>query len=349
MSNVFCLLGCFSNYEIVASKVIEFYITNALNSLNPGITSNIKTYYSDTPFMLYSLYYLPGENVYIDPSLKIKRSKQLTDFVIILALAAVTLYRISQSDVTIFASQGVVVNPGFATMFTIANQLNKETVYWTDDLRNIWGTTNDPLFIGMAPLPYKYLWTSSQNPLQPDAYNVQTKGLNGSLVIPNLASSKDLCPVVSEEKFKNNWNSFINLINGSKDIKSQVTNGTVNSRISNLISLGEKIVNYVEVDKGKPDSKFKMFGLGWNPGENYTLYFDIESVINNNLKLLLKEEQGFFLFNVDPSNYPADFPADFPFLNNIKNNNPPKYNSMNGKILQSMMSKGLKDLINLDF
>ena len=67
------------------------------------------------------------------------------------------------------------------------------------------------------------------------------------------------------------------------------------------------------------------------------------------MKLLLKEEQGFFLFNVDPSNYPADFPADFPFLNNIKNNNPPKYNSMNGKILQSMMSKGLKDLINLDF
>jgi hypothetical protein len=186
-------------------------------------------------------------------------------------------------------------------MYTIANQLNKKTVYWTDDLRNIWGTTDDPLFIGMAPLPYKYLWTSGENSKQDSMFNSQPKGLNGSLVQPNLAKTENLCPVISEEKFKNNWNSFIELLNRADSIQKQTTGTITNSRLNNLIILGNAMIKYVESDKSL--SQYSESGLGWNPSINSTLYSDLEYIISQNLYLLYNEEQSFFKINtVNTSN-----------------------------------------------
>ena len=289
-SNVFCLLNCFNNYEICASKLIEFYITNAVNALNNGKPVTIKTYFDSTPYQLYAIYNSGGT------SPDVQRSKQMTEFVTILGLAAVTLARVWNADSTIFAAQGVVTSPGFATIFTAANMLNKKAVYWTDDLRNIWGTTDDPLFIGMAPLPYKYLWTAAPNPKQPADMDVQPKGLNGSDCFPNLAGDKDLCPVVSLPQFEQNWNSFIDLLNRASSTAAQTTSGTPSSRIKNLIDLGNAIISYVETTK---DPKY---GRGWVPGAdtryfNATLYFDLEYVIGNHLNLLFIEEREFFTFN----------------------------------------------------
>jgi hypothetical protein len=144
-------------------------------------------------------------------------------------------------------------------MLTIANQLNKKTVYWTDDLRNIWGTTDDPLFIGMAPLPYKYLWTASENPDQPEEFKSQPKGLNGSKTFPNLAKDVNLCPTVDYNYFKSNWNSFIELIERSVCVQKQTSGTITNTRLNNLIQLGKKIIDYVEFQKDDN------LGLGWNP------------------------------------------------------------------------------------
>lgn len=295
-SNIFCMLNCFSNYEVVASKMVEYYITNAAAALSPGKKLNIKQYFDTTPFMLYSKYIFPLEMVNLDPKI-FPRSKQLTDYVIILALTAVTLARIADSEVTVFAHQGVVLNTGFSTMYTLANVMNKKTVYWTDDLRNIWGTTDDPLFIGMAPLPYKYLWLASENPKQDPKFNTQPKGLNGSLVSPALAKNENLCPVVSEAKFKDNWNTFINLLQTATEIEKEnnsVDYTTKPTRMGNLVSLGRAIIKYVEVDK---QALYPTLGSGWNPVFNTTLYLDIESVINNNLGLLYTNEQEFFKAN----------------------------------------------------
>ena len=127
-------------------------------------------------------------------------------------------------------------------------------------------------------------------------FNSQPKGLNGSLVYPNLAKSENLCPVIDSSKFENNWNSFIDLLKRSESVKDQTTVGTLTSRLSNLISLGNAIIQYVEVTK-RDNSSISMFGYGWYPNINTTLYLDIEYVISQNIGLLYTEEQGFFTVN----------------------------------------------------
>ena len=56
---VFCMLNCFDNYSIVASKIIEFYIQNAAKVfLTNDVNVNTMSYFEKTPYMLYSLYLL---------------------------------------------------------------------------------------------------------------------------------------------------------------------------------------------------------------------------------------------------------------------------------------------------
>ena len=180
-------------------------------------------------------------------------------------------------------------------MYTIANQLNKVTAYWTDDLRNLWGTSDDPLFIGMAPLPYKYLWLSGNNPDQDEKFDVQPKGLNGPDVIPSLASSTNVCPVVDKKKFEGRWNTFIDLLNrGAEDVQAYNSAG-VSKRTQNLIDLGKAIIQYVETDKDNS----KWGPGGWDPTKNTTLYWDMEYIITSNKNLLFPQEQDFISSNID--------------------------------------------------
>lgn len=347
MSNnyVFCLLNCFSNYEVVASQIIQFYIENAIKALskNPDISVPIKSYFSDTPFLLYSMNLLPGESIKLPSGFK--RSKQFTDFIIILSLSCVTLARIYNSSVTVFAGQGVVVNPGFASLYTLANQLNVKTVYWTDDLRNIWGTTDDPLFIGMAPLPYKYLWTASEDSNQPPIYNTQPKGLNGPNIFPNLAQSEDLCPKVDINSFEKNWNTFIELILRSDNIQKEQNNRKMSniipgdgSRLGNLIAIGNAIIEYVEVTKCK---LYPELGCGWNPIINTTLYLDIEKVISENLNLLYIEENNFFRYSTRIS---PGVPITTPNIKDKIEFNVPLFNQ-NGKNIAMAFANGLNNIV----
>ena len=300
---IFCLLNCFNNYEIVGSRIVEYYIRNAIDFIDPTIKYDIQTYFETTPYMFYASKMLSSETIPPAPG-TIQRSKQTTDFITILSLAAVTLARIAEADIVVFAAQGVVTMPGFATMYTLANQMNKKVVYWTNDLRNIWGTTNDPLFIGMAPLPYKYLWGSAEKK-QPAQFNVQVKGLNGTEVFPNLAKDVNLCPVVSEDKFKNNWNSFVELIQRATTIQGENKSMINSLRTENLIKIGQNIINYIE------NTKDPKYGRGWTPGVNQTIYYDLEWVITRpeSFPLLYPEEQQFLIENLYLKQQPKG-PAD---------------------------------------
>lgn len=296
--NIFCLMNCFNNYEIVGSKIVQYYIENAVSAMSPETPFNIQTYFETTPYGLYSLHLLPGEPI---PSPRgYKRSKQTTDYITILGLTAVTLARIAQADIVVFAAQGVVTMPGFAVMYNIALEMNKKCVYWTDDLRNIWGTSDDPLFIGMSPLPYKYIWTAGETENQPKQFNSQPKGLNGPSVTPNLAKSENLCPVANKDKLKDSWNTFIDMIESATSIEAQNKAGSMSKRVQNLVQLGKDIIQYVEYGKahvpGHPE--YAKLGLGWSPIINTTLYGDIEAVIASRApELLYKEEQDFIAFN----------------------------------------------------
>ena len=150
IKSVFCLLNCFDNYSVVAGKIIEFYIKNAADRL-AGISVSTKTFFEDTPYVFYQLNMPSQATVLLPPGFN--RTKQFTDYITMLALTAVTLAQINDCDATVWGMQGVVPSPGFATMYALANELNKITVYWTDDLRNLWGSSDNPLMIGMAPLP----------------------------------------------------------------------------------------------------------------------------------------------------------------------------------------------------
>jgi hypothetical protein len=314
MAQVFCLLNCFNNYDICASKIIEFYITNGVKALNPlatlspqGSLVGLKTFFDSTPYMGFQMTVgvfgngaIPTAQGYI-PMASGNRSVQLTNFIWILALTAVTLARIANSNLVVFANQGVVAYPGFATMFAIANQLNKKTVLWTDDLRNQWGTTNDPLVIGMTPLPYKYLWSASEDPNQNDGlagtdnpykFSTQPKGANGYGFVPQLGKAANYCPTVDQKKFENNWNTFVDIIRRAENevyddpkVGGSQNAGTLNKRVEggkNAVSPG--------------------LGVGWVPSTtattgNTTLYWDLEYMIVSNSDLLYNSEQEFLKIN----------------------------------------------------
>jgi len=296
---VFCMLNCFDNYSIVAGKIIEFYIQNASKVFfpkNDGKNVDTMSYFEKTPYMLYSQYLLAQQTP--DPN----RSKQYTDYITILSLTAVTLARIFDSRATVFPHQGVTPQAGFATMYAYANAMNKLTVYWTDDLRNLWGTSDDPLMIGMAPLPYRYLWGSSVKTDQPDLMNHQPKGMNGN-IFPNIGSDKDLCPPADEEALHTKWNTFWEAFAVGKATVTQNTSA-MSKRMKNLIILGRKIIQYVEKDKVKQHGN-KYGNGGWIPGPgptfNPSLFFDMEWIINSNTNLLYKEEIKFIEENNKPN------------------------------------------------
>ena len=292
--SIFCLLNCFNNYEIVSETIIKMYIKNAINSLSSNTTTKVMSLTDSTPYFLYSLYLLPGNKVQ-----NLNASKQYQDYITILGLASVVLARIVSSDITVYARQDMTDLPGFSTMLAIANQLNKKVVMWTDDLRNLWGTSDDPLVIGMSPLPYKYLWSADTKNGQDSKYDSQPKLLNGN-VVPALASSDNLCPTISTCTLEKCWNTFITLINEADVIQTENKAGTLNLRCSNLSKIGQDIISYVE------NTKDQKYGRGWNPAINYTLWWDIQYVVLENLGLLYSTEKEFISANL-PTTTPVEF------------------------------------------
>ena len=297
-ATVYCLLNCFNNYDICASKLIQYYIQNAISALAPAgtVAPVIQTYFETGPYLLYvSLLSAKVGGL--------NSSKQYQDFVTILGLTAVTLARIASASTVIFANQGVVTLPGFATMYAMANQLGKTCVMWTDDLRNLWGSSNDPLVIGMTATPYRYLWTASENPKQDDHLNVQKKGLNGENIVLNLgvaASSCPTLPVANQTDFENNWNTFVTGLLIANEANAGNTPATLSRWTQGLITLGLNIINYVEVTKPPTVGP-----RGWAPSLNPGLWWDMNFIISQNLGLLNPNQQKFFNANVQLTPVPA--------------------------------------------
>lgn len=298
-TNVFCLLNCFNNYEIIAGNIIKYYIQNGVKALLPSSIVNVNTFLDTTPYLVYTMSMLSMETV-LGPATT--TSKQYQDYIMILGMAAVTLARIWNSDIIIMSRQDVTILPGFASLYTIANMLNKKVIYWTDDMRNLWGTTDDPLFIGVAQLPYRYLWGATPNPTQDPSYNNQPNNLNGSgMPLLILGSDTNACPTSKDCNVKKCWNTFAQMILQCQSIQQQNTASTLDKHTQNLITLGNAIINFVEQTKDIKNGK------GWKPGYidnkvvcnggNCTLWYDIEYVINENIGLLYKEEQEFIMNN----------------------------------------------------
>ena len=60
IGKVFCLLNCFDNYQVCASKIIEFYIQNAGLAFKNHTKLQTLTFFWDTPYYLYQTYIVPS-------------------------------------------------------------------------------------------------------------------------------------------------------------------------------------------------------------------------------------------------------------------------------------------------
>jgi hypothetical protein len=288
---IFCLLNCFNNYEMVSEALIKMYISNAISQLKPGTPFTIQSLTDSTPYLLYATYLnLPA----LFPGL----SKQYQDYITIMGLASVVIARVYNCAMAVYARQDMIDLPGFSTMLTIANTLNKPVAMWTDDLRNLWGTSDDPLVIGMSPLPYRYLWTAGTKAGQTHELSTQPHGLDGYLT-PALAQTDDICPKASICDLEQCWNTFVMLFTQASTIQAENKAGTLSQRQMNMVTLGNAIITYVETGK---DAKW---GRGWalstDPTKgNTTLWADLQFVIKGHLSLLYTSEQTFVQKNMIP-------------------------------------------------
>jgi hypothetical protein len=301
IGKVFCLLNCFDNYQICASKIIEFYIQNSGLAFKNQAKLKTLTFYWDTPYFLYQTYIPPS---FVLPNI----SKQYSDFIVILALTAVTCANIKNCDATVFGMQGVVPSPGFSVMYSVAVQMNKLTAYWTDDLRNQWGTSDDPLLIGMSPNIQKYIWSDRNSNPASDPSGVYWKGFQPGLIptlgLPASNPAAAHCPKVDTTGLKKNWNTFIQMLQDAavvRDTNGEDAGGCVSKRVQTLITIGDDIISAATA-VAKPKTS------PWDIGANPALWWTIESVIQNNIGSLLPQEQAFVTANAKavPSNFVSD-------------------------------------------
>lgn len=286
MSSIFLLHPCLNNYEIVAGKVIEIYLRNS-NYVQSN-KSTIKTFFNDTPFMLYSTQMNPGNIIYGSNS-----SKQVQLFIIILSLLAVSMSRVNSADFVVNVDNGVVDIGGFSSLTTAAGMLNKPIVLWNDDMRSSWGVTNDPMTVGSVPNFFRNLYgvPTSQTQFKP-----WLKNLGNSANPPHMGKNVP-CPP---------GNIFDAMI---PEAMNSVLAGTQvdlnNTYFNTLISLGDKIIDYVENTK-TGDAK------GWDLAKNPGLFFDLYWVVWQNLNILTPIQQHFVNSDTEnPFKHSSDSQMEF--------------------------------------
>ena len=276
-SSIFLLHPCLNNYDIVAGKVIEIYLRNS----KPVQTkkSTIKTFFNDTPFMLYSTQ-MNAVNIVSGSN----SSKQVQIFIIILSLLAVAMSRVNSSEFVVNVDNGVVDIAGFSSLITAASMINKPVVLWNDDMRSSWGVSNDPITVGSVPNFFRNLY--GVNPSQTQTqFKPWLKNLGNSANPPHMGKNVP-CPP---------GNIFDVMI--PEAMKSVVSGAKVdlsNTYFSTLISLGTKIINYVENTK-TGNAK------GWDLSKNPGLFYDLYYVIWQNINILTPIQQNFI--NSDNGNH----------------------------------------------
>ena len=272
-SSIFLLHPCLNNYEIVAGKVIETYLRNS-NYVKEN-KSTIKTFFDNTPFMIYSTQMNPGSSVYGS-----KSTKQVQLFIIIISLLAVSMARISSADFVVNVDNGVVDIAGFSSLTTAASMLNKPIVLWNDDMRSSWGVTNDPMTVGSVPNFFRNLYGVPTSQTQ---YRPWIKNLSNSDNPPRMGKNVP-CP---------SGNIFDAMI--TEAINSTTKGDQVDlkkSYFSTLITLGNKLINYVEKNKLGEQK-------GWDLSKNPGLFYDLYYVIYLNINILTPIQQNFINSDVN--------------------------------------------------
>lgn len=310
---VFCMTNCWTNYDMVASAIIQQWIKRGLKT--NGITDYEIKSFLDTPYLGYyavgsglaafsAAYQCYGTTPTV-PGTGI--SQQFAVYIWIISIAAVVLAHIQWADVVFIENNSVTTLPMMAEVASLASSLGKQIVYWRDDDRMQWGTTNDPISIGVLPSAYKYIWNAAANQAQDSKFNAQQSNNNPIGVSAKQGSNTNICAHFMSQGtvLSDKWRTIARAIYFAKQ-HTQEDHSFPGSRTSALAQIGKNIVNFIEVVKPANTYYKEKFGVGWTPAPppaydpkigNVTLYYDcfnviLASVAPNLLDKAIKDATG---------------------------------------------------------
>jgi len=295
---IFCMTNCWTNYDIVASAIVEKWIKKGLET--NGIKDyEIKSFYRDTPYLAY--YAVGSETLSFSAAFQCYAktdnvagsgvSQQFAVYIWIIAIAAVILAHIQWADLVFIENNSVITLSMISAIETLATSLGKQIVYWRDDAREQWGTTNDPLTIGMLPSAYKYIWMAAENQAQDPKFSIQQDNNNPKGIFAVQGSNNNICShfMSTGNVLSNKWTTIASAIALSRLNTHSQTNTTFpGTRMQALADIGKNIINFTEVVKPANPYYKKAFGTGWIPAPppennpsigNTTLYNDCLNVI----------------------------------------------------------------------
>ena len=258
---VFQIANCYENYSIVANRIFKMWIKKSLKTAGTNYRAeDVGTYYDDTPIQAYGevgpvpFNAAPGE-IWGDGKMY---SAQYVNFLWLIALTSVCIARIQQAEMVVVVANGVTLIPSHCVMATIAQILGKEVVFWNDDLRITWGSTNDLLTMGMTVTPYKYIWSTTTNPDinkgtgDDREFSVQRRQyLPGSMPTPHQGNVIK-CKRETLTQKTSGWSELSAAISQTIEATSLETGtaGTLSERLQNLGELGQIIIKNVEIGGG---------------------------------------------------------------------------------------------------
>lgn len=298
---VFCMTNCWTNYDVVASAIVEKWVKKGLatNGINDY---EIKSFYRNTPYLGYfavgsglaafsaAFDCFPARKDLDPPISGSGVSQQFAVYIWVISIAAVVLAHCMWADLIFIENDSVVTLPMVAAIEAIAASLGKQIVYWRDDNRMQWGTTNDPVTVGMLPSAYKFMWNASSNQAQNKDFNAQQSNNNPVGVRGIMGSEDNKCVhfLSSGDVFSDKWTTIARAIHSAKVNTPASPYAALGTRMAALAEIGKNIIQFTEVTKPANSYYKKNFGSGWIPSPppasdpkigNTTLYVDCLHVI----------------------------------------------------------------------
>ena len=289
---VFCMTNCWTNYDVVASAILQKWIQKGLDT--NGIKDyEIKSFYRNTPYLAYyavgsglasfsaAFQCSPGSGV----------SQQFAVYIWVISIAAVILAHLEWADLVFIENNAVTTLPMVAIIASLASSMGKQIVYWRDDSREQWGTTNDPLTVGVLPSAYKYIWTAAENQAQDPKFSIQQDNNNPIGIQAVQGANTNVCSHFMSKGniLSDKWRTIaIAIANSKQNTPKGAATSFSGARMNALAKIGKNIITFTDVTKPANAYYKKTWGVGWIPSPppaynpaigNVSLYQDCFNVI----------------------------------------------------------------------
>jgi len=258
----------FSRYQILSSKIIQTFIKKALKNISSDswtiqniientpyglYKNNVLQPYHSTPLATMGSWWLgnsaactnwgfkdwqaithgavPSSALWCVPTFLLSKgivNQTVTILLCIIAFASSLYYLVYNCDLLFVVGNGPVVNTGFASLIAMARTLGIRVVYWKDDVRHLWGFSDNPAMIGSLDAVHGTLYNVG-NPFEGDGMLTR---------IYNYEDSKK--QTASTQHCGTSYFEYI-IGNALNNPEEKIQLGNVPAGLQNLINLGGMI------------------------------------------------------------------------------------------------------------